>query len=111
VFAYPFSAYWVDVGTIAAYSDGCIIHGTVINSVLSPGVYVERGAVVRDSVIMNDTTVLAGAVIDRRVLDKEIEKRKGLSHSRALVPDLRFLRGCDTINEIHRNPRFGTDQV
>lgn len=56
-------------------SDGCIIHGTVINSVLSPGVCVERGAVVRDSVIMNDTSIRAGAVIDRCVLDKEIEIR------------------------------------
>ena len=54
-------------------SDGCVIQGTVINSVLSPGVYVERGAVVRDSVIMNDTLIRAGAVIDRCVLDEEIE--------------------------------------
>jgi len=54
-------------------SNGCVIDGTVINSVLSPGVHVERGAVVRDSVIMNDTTIKAGAVIDCCVLDKEIE--------------------------------------
>jgi glucose-1-phosphate adenylyltransferase len=54
-------------------SNGCVIDGTVINSVLSPGVRVERGAVVRDSVIMNDTTIKAGAVIDCCVLDKEIE--------------------------------------
>ena len=45
----------------------------VINSVLSPGACVERGAVVRDSVIMNDTIVRSGAVVDRCVLDKEIE--------------------------------------
>jgi glucose-1-phosphate adenylyltransferase len=119
VFAYPFSGYWVDVGTIAAYweanlalldekpaldlyglswvihtrskerppvkfgahaevhdsllSNGCIINGAVINSVLSPGVQIEPGAVVRDSVIMNDTTIKAGALVDRCVLDKEIE--------------------------------------
>jgi glucose-1-phosphate adenylyltransferase len=54
-------------------SNGCVIDGTVINSVLSPSVRVERGAVVRDSVIMNDTTIRAGVVIDRCVLDKEIE--------------------------------------
>ena len=54
-------------------SNGCVIYGTVINSVLSPGVRVERGAVVRDSVVMNDTTIRAGALIDRCVLDKEIE--------------------------------------
>ena len=119
VFAYPFSGYWVDVGTIAAYweanlalleekpaldlyglswvihtrsqerppvkfgahgeirdsllSNGCIINGTVINSVLSPGVQIERGAVVRNAVIMNDTIIKAGALVDRCVLDKEIE--------------------------------------
>lgn len=118
-YAYPYSGYWVDVGTIAAYwetnlallkekpeldlydpswiihtrsqecppvklgpachlrdsllSNGCVINGTVINSVLSPGVVVEAGAVVRDSVIMNDTVIRSGAVIDRCILDKEIE--------------------------------------
>ena len=54
-------------------SNGCVINGAVINSVLSPGVCVERGAVVRDSVIMNDTTIKAGARVNRCVLDKEIE--------------------------------------
>jgi glucose-1-phosphate adenylyltransferase len=54
-------------------SNGCVIDGTVIHSVLSPGVCVEPGAVVRDSVIMNDTIIRAGAVIDRCILDKEIE--------------------------------------
>jgi glucose-1-phosphate adenylyltransferase len=119
VFAYSFTGYWVDVGTISAYwetnlaqlrdnpaldlydpnwvihtrskerppvklgsagqsrtslvSNGCVIDGTVIHSVLSPGVCVEPGAVVRDSVIMNDTIIRAGAVIDRCILDKEIE--------------------------------------
>lgn len=53
-------------------SNGCVIEGTVINSVLSPGVRVERGAVVRDSVIMNDTTIREGAVVDRCVMDKDI---------------------------------------
>jgi glucose-1-phosphate adenylyltransferase len=56
----------------AMLSNGCRIEGTVIHSVLSPGVIVEPGAVVRDSVILNDTVVGAGAVVDRCVLDKEI---------------------------------------
>jgi glucose-1-phosphate adenylyltransferase len=50
-----------------------VIEGTVINSVLSPGVCVESGAVVRDSVIMDDTIIRSGALIDRCILDKEIE--------------------------------------
>jgi glucose-1-phosphate adenylyltransferase len=54
-------------------SNGCIISGTVINSVLSPGVCVEKSAVVRDSVVMNDTVIRAGAQVSCCVLDKEIE--------------------------------------
>ena len=54
-------------------SNGCVIKGMVTNSVLSPGVCVEKGAVVRDSVIMNDTIIRAGAVVNCCILDKEIE--------------------------------------
>jgi glucose-1-phosphate adenylyltransferase len=58
-------------------SNGCVIAGTVINSVLSPGVRVEKGAVVRDSVILNDTIIRAGALVDRCILDKQIEVGAG----------------------------------
>jgi glucose-1-phosphate adenylyltransferase len=44
----------------------------VINSVLSPGVCIEKGAVVRDSVIMNDTVIREGAEVSCCILDKEI---------------------------------------
>lgn len=54
-------------------SNGCVIQGKVINSILSPGVRVEKGAVVRDSVIMNDTIIRAGASVICCVLDKEVE--------------------------------------
>ena len=53
-------------------SHGCVIAGTVERSVLSPGVRVDPGAIVRDSVIMFDTVVRAGAVVDRAILDKEV---------------------------------------
>jgi glucose-1-phosphate adenylyltransferase len=51
---------------------GCIINGTVEHSVLSPGVFIEEGAVVRDSIIFDDTRIEAGAVIDRSIIDKEV---------------------------------------
>lgn len=54
-------------------SHGCQIEGEVINSVLSPGVTVEAGALVRDSIIMFDTRIGPGTTIDRCILDKEIE--------------------------------------
>jgi glucose-1-phosphate adenylyltransferase len=53
-------------------SHGCVIAGTVERSVLSPGVRVDPGAIVRDSVIMFDTVVRAGAVVDRAIIDKEV---------------------------------------
>jgi glucose-1-phosphate adenylyltransferase len=53
-------------------SHGCQIHGQVIHSVLSPGVIVEAGAVVRDSIIMFDTFIGENSVVDRSVLDKEV---------------------------------------
>ena len=118
VYAYPFTGYWQDVGTIQSYweahmellgdhplfdlydaswvihtrseerppahirsgahiehsliSHGCIIKGTVEHSVLSPGVVVEENAVVRDSIILFDTVIGAGSVVDRSILDKEV---------------------------------------
>ena len=52
--------------------DGCQIYGQVIRSVIAPGVVVAPGAVVRDSILMTDTKVAAGAVVDRCILDKEV---------------------------------------
>jgi glucose-1-phosphate adenylyltransferase len=58
-------------------SHGCIVHGTVLHSVLSPGVTIERGAVVRDSIVMFDTVVRQGAVLDRAIVDKDCEIGEG----------------------------------
>jgi glucose-1-phosphate adenylyltransferase len=53
-------------------SHGCQILGTVERSVLSPGVRVDPGAIVRDSVILFDTVIRAGAVVDHAILDKSV---------------------------------------
>ena len=58
--------------TRSLISHGCIIKGQVERSVLSPGVVVEEGAVVRDSIILFDTVIGAGSVVDRAILDKEV---------------------------------------
>ena len=50
---------------------GCIINGHVEHSVLSPGVYVEEGAVVRDSIIFDDCRIEAGAIVEKSIIDKE----------------------------------------
>lgn len=53
-------------------SNGCRVNGTVVRSVLSPGVQVAEGAIVRDSVILNDVVIGANAVIDRCIIDKGV---------------------------------------
>ena len=52
-------------------SHGCVIEGTVEHSILSPGVRVGPGAVVRDSIVMFDSVVGRGAMLDRAIVDKE----------------------------------------
>ncbi|WP_339133564.1 MAG: sugar phosphate nucleotidyltransferase [Candidatus Electrothrix sp. GW3-4] len=58
-------------------SAGSVIEGTVLNSVLSPGVIVQKGAVVRDSVILEDTVIEKGAEVDLAVCDKRVHIKEG----------------------------------
>ena len=51
-------------------SAGCVIEGEVTNSVLSPGVHVKPGAVVRDSILFHDCVIEEGAKLDLTILDK-----------------------------------------
>ena len=53
-------------------SNGCIVEGTIERSIISPGVYISEGAIVRDSIVMNDTWIGANATIDRATIDKEV---------------------------------------
>jgi glucose-1-phosphate adenylyltransferase len=48
------------------------IDGSVYRSVISPGVIIEEGADVRESVIQHRCVIRAGAVVDRAILDKEV---------------------------------------
>jgi len=58
-------------------SNGCRVDGIAERCILSPGVYIAEGAVVRDSVLLNDTVVEAGAVVNRSILDKDVVIRQG----------------------------------
>jgi glucose-1-phosphate adenylyltransferase len=53
-------------------SHGSIINGTVEHSVLSPGVFVAEGAIVRDSILFTDCIVGPGSVVDHGILDKHV---------------------------------------
>ena len=118
MFAYNFSGYWKDVGTISSLweanmdllgenpalvlndekwrifsrheaespqyvgeggvvknssvTEGTEIYGTVVNSVIGSGVTVCRGAVVRDSVIMDNVRIEEGASVNYSIIDERV---------------------------------------
>lgn len=53
-------------------ADGCILEGTVENSVLFRGVRVKKGAVVRNCVLMQGTVVEENASMDCVITDKDV---------------------------------------
>lgn len=53
-------------------ADGCVIQGTVINSILARGVRVEKGAVVENCVLMQGATVQADATLKYVIADKNV---------------------------------------
>lgn len=53
-------------------SNGCVIEGTVINSVLSPGVRVGKGSIIKDSVILNNVIVSTNVTVDKCIIDKKV---------------------------------------
>ncbi len=52
--------------------EGCIVDGYVEHSVLSPGVHIEEGAVIRDSIMFDDSHVEHEASVNRSIVDKEV---------------------------------------
>lgn len=58
-------------------ADGCVIEGTVENSILFRGVKVEKGAVVRNCILMQDTIVASGVELEYVITDKEVTIAEG----------------------------------
>ncbi len=58
-------------------SEGCHIEGTVENSILFGGVTVEKGAVIRDAVIMEDVHVGQNARISYAIVDSDARIEEG----------------------------------
>lgn len=118
MYAYAFSGYWKDVGTIQAYwesnmdliervpdfnlferdwkiyttnpvkpthyvgptgsikksivAEGCMVYGTIRNSIIFPGVYIAEGAVIEDSIIMSNTRIGTNAHILKSILSENV---------------------------------------
>lgn len=58
-------------------SDGCFIEGEVENCILARGVKIAKGAVVKNSIIMQDSIIEEGVGLDHVVFDKEVHITKG----------------------------------
>ncbi len=54
-------------------ADGCVIEGTVINSVVARGVHVAKGAVVENSILLQHTDVQEGASLKYTISDKSVK--------------------------------------
>ena len=70
----------VDAGALiedSLVANGCRVAGVVRRSVLSPGVQVEAGAEVVESVVMSDVTVERGARVRHAILDKYVRVGAG----------------------------------
>lgn len=67
-------------------SDGCEIEGVVENSILFRGVKVGKGAVVRNSIIMQDNIIGQNTTLDCVITDKNV-----------VMNDRKTLAGCATL--------------
>ncbi len=54
----------------ALIAQGCAIHGDVAHSILFPGVRVDEGASVSDSIVMQDAVIGKGARVEYAIVDK-----------------------------------------
>ncbi|MYR05461.1 NTP transferase domain-containing protein [Gordonia sp. SID5947] len=70
----------IDAGATVAdsmLSSGAQVSGTVRRSVLGPGVVVERGATVTDSIIFADSVIRSGAHVAWSILDERVRVGSG----------------------------------
>ena len=65
--------------TNSIIGDGCIVKGEVRGSILFPGVTVERGAVVEDSIVFSFSRIAGDARVRKAILDKFVVVGNGSS--------------------------------
>lgn len=61
----------------ALICNGAIVNGTVIDSVISQKVFIEEDAVVKNSIIFEDTTIGRGSIIEKCIIDKQVWVSRG----------------------------------
>jgi len=63
-------------------ANGCLIDGTVRNSLIARGVTVGTGAIVRNSIIMPGVTIGADCILDGVIVDKDVTIEPGAAVKR-----------------------------
>ncbi len=77
-------------------SDGCVIDGVVENSILFRGVKVAKGAVVKNSIVMQDNYIGENTELNCVITDKNV-----------VISDSKHLSGCTTLPYfIQKNTRI-----
>lgn len=64
-------------------ADGCEINGEVENSIIFKGVKVEKGAVVKNSILMQDTVIGENTKVNYIIADKNVNIKSGVELSGA----------------------------
>ncbi|MCK8817311.1 glucose-1-phosphate adenylyltransferase [Natroniella sulfidigena] len=116
------------IATESLVSNGAVINGKVENSVISPGVIIEEGAVVKDSIIFHNTKIQKNTVINKSIIDKNVtvgpdaqvgfgddltpnqEKPDILRHGLNIIakgiqipPEIKIERNCRILSKIKLN--------
>ena len=65
-------------------SDGCMVEGTVENSILFRGVKVGKGSIIKNSIVMQDNVIGENVSLDCVITDKNV-----------VIRDRRVLSGCE----------------
>ncbi|MDD3641909.1 MAG: glucose-1-phosphate adenylyltransferase subunit GlgD [Candidatus Krumholzibacteria bacterium] len=77
-------------------ADGCTVRGAVRGSILFPGVTVERGAVVEDSIVFSFSRIGADARVARTIIDKDVSIGAGaiIGAAATVAGDARRIAGA-----------------
>ncbi|WP_233414388.1 glucose-1-phosphate adenylyltransferase [Thermaerobacillus caldiproteolyticus] len=67
------------VVTESLINEGCVVEGSVEHSVLFQGVHIQKGAVVKDCVIMPDTVIGENVYIEKAIVPSDIEIPSGMT--------------------------------
>ncbi|MGQ9602729.1 MAG: glucose-1-phosphate adenylyltransferase family protein [bacterium] len=73
-------------------ASGARIYGTVLRSIIFPGVTVSRNATVEDSIILDDVWIEEGACVRHSIIDKRarVGKNTWIGYGNPTCPNMRF---------------------